>query len=308
MEGFKSKLRVTKDQLKEAQSELQSTRSLAKDQTILPTVLNAGHPGRNPRKRSHAQSDTDATFGTPGILPAVKKGNGGSALPGDKSVFSITPYLNRTASLAPESPTGKEPITEVQSDVDGPYSGIEQERIGTRPEKTTEVSKSMEEVELSEKKIRPQKQTVLAAAKVNELNVRGGRARTKRPVLEQVQEEGDNENQSPVGAREVGQRENAVKRSCIEPNLVDDRAEDTTFIKKKRKLLGAGLGRTLFDDEDGELDKDNDRGLLRRRRTLAPLGKGPAVGQTGSRTGFRGSTKTFGAFSPLKKDRIFTVN
>ena len=308
LEGFRTKLRMIKDQLKETQSELQSSRSLVGDQAIRPTIDNAGHPGRNPRKRSIAQNDTDATIGTPGILPVAKRGKRGSTLPGDKSAFSITPYLNRTASLAPESPTGKEPSTKVQPNIDTPDGGIEQEPITNRTSKTTEVSKPGEEVGPSEKEIPAQKQNVSAAAKLGKPNVQRGSARTKRPVLEQVQEEDDEEHQPPAGAHEVGQQENTIIRPGSKPILLDDSVEDTTFIKKKRKLLGGGLGRTLFDEDDGISKKDNDRELHGRRRALDPLRISSTIGQTGSRTGFRGSTKTFGAFSPLKKDRKIGTN
>ncbi|KAL9115540.1 MAG: hypothetical protein Q9187_007307 [Circinaria calcarea] len=306
LEGFRTKLRMTKDQLKETQSELKISSNLDRDQAIPLASASMALPDKNPRKRSIACIDTDANLGTPGVLAVAKRGTRVSALPGDKSTFSITPYLNRTASLAPESPTGRETSPEFQPETEVPNAGPEHEPSVTKPEKTFGVSESGGMVVQSKREIRVPKQNILASAKVGKPSV-GGPPRRKRSVLEKVQEEDNEEKQQPVRVPEVGCQQNAVANPCkkltSKDDTAEDTAEDTTFIKRKRKLLGGGLGRTLFDEEDGVLLKDHDRGLLGGRRTFGSLGKTFTVGQASSHTSSFDSTKSFGDFSPLKKDR-----
>lgn len=302
LEGLRTKLRMAKDQLKETQSELQISRSLVRDQAIPLASTSAAHYDKNPRKRSIACIDADADFGTPGILPVAKKGTRISALPGDKSTFSITPYLNRTASLAPESPTGRETSPDFQPEVEVSKDGLEHEPSVTKPGKTFGVSESGEMVGHPKREKRVPKQNGLALAKVGKPNV-GGPPRRKQSVLEKVQEEDDEGKRQPVRAPEVGCQQITVTKPCKKLNSKDDGAEDTTFIKRKRKLLGGGLGGTLFEEEDGVLLKGHDRGSLGGPRNFGSLGKAFTVGQAGSHTGTFDFTKKFGAFSPLKKER-----
>lgn len=100
LDAFRNKLRITKEQLKATQADLQNAQ-----QTTRAVSFQSGTTGpekdvcKMARKRTSAQLDADSVIGTPGLLPARKKNMKSSTLPGDKSTFSITPFLNRATSV-----------------------------------------------------------------------------------------------------------------------------------------------------------------------------------------------------------------
>lgn len=106
LDAFRTKLRSTKEQLKEAQDELERHEQAKYAQSTAATKarLNGkAKPEDNPKKRNVARFDPDMTIGTPGNGGPVKKARLVGSL-GDKSTFSITPFLNKTLSILPESP------------------------------------------------------------------------------------------------------------------------------------------------------------------------------------------------------------
>ena len=304
LEAFRNKLRVTKDQLKEAQVELQKSRN----QKMLSDDLNTATLDRSyvkeSRKRSLTQADTDATIGTPGILPPAKKGKQGSTIPGDKSTFSITPYLNRTTSVAPESPTDGETVpghkhkSSVSDKV--PKGRSNSRKNLNHSEKPTSTSVD----QTSDSGAPPKKCGVLTTANAGKSNPRAISGRTmKRTALEQVHEEideeNDGENLPPMDDQ------GAPPLVVTEGTFQDPQGfanEETTFIKKKRKLLGAGLGRTLFDDDDGVIGKGHNQTILKTSHAFRASGK-EGLSTTGPLLAGTGSSQGLGAFSPLKKDR-----
>ena len=103
--SFRAKLRVSMDQLKACQAESREIRANGPSE---PGPLATG-PGRKgfakpSLKRNSVQQDADSMIGTPGDMPAAKKTKKNLTLPGDKSAFSITPFLNRASSVALDSP------------------------------------------------------------------------------------------------------------------------------------------------------------------------------------------------------------
>ena len=125
--SFRAKLKVTMDQLKACQAELRDSR--ASDPTepgLLATGTGKKAYAKSSLKRNSVQQqqqqqqqqDVDSMIGTPGDMPAAKKTKRSLTLPGDKSHFSITPYLNRASSVALDSPS---------SDV-GPVDRLEQKQ------------------------------------------------------------------------------------------------------------------------------------------------------------------------------------
>lgn len=121
LDAFRNKLRSTKEQLKEAQDEIEKMHAaaMAKSAEMTKTRLAAttivGAQGvttasvaktiqPNPRKRNVARFDPDMTIGTPGHGAQAGKRQRTSVLPGEKSNFSMTPFLNKTMSILPESP------------------------------------------------------------------------------------------------------------------------------------------------------------------------------------------------------------
>ncbi|MCJ1382598.1 hypothetical protein MMC17_005711 [Xylographa soralifera] len=303
LDAFRNKLRMTKEQLKETQEELQAARATARAQTGMNTETEAIlETIRNPRKRNLAQLDTDAAIGTPGILPVAKKSKRGSTLPGDKSTFSITPFLNRTMSIAPESPPTKQPRIETgqaaveDDDVQATAAPIMDVSPSAQPAKRT-VKKE------SRKNAATKKSAVLAAAKTAKSNNKSVAGRRPRivPALEQVQEEDNDENLPPADQELIPFDEHTMTAKTKVVELNDRASEEPTFIKKKRKLLGGGLAKTLFDDDDGDLVKGADRGLFGGARGFGSFGRPLGNVKLGGRPGT--SASGFGAFSPLKKDK-----
>lgn len=302
LDAFRNKLRMTKDQLKETQEELQSARATARVQSAATAESSAAREiVRNPRKRSLAQLDADVAFGTPGVLPAAKKNKRGSTLPGDKSTFSITPFLNRTTSVAPESPAEEQAGIGTEKENEADQEGYVNlaKAMGDSPsvEPATKHSKK------APKKVAlPKKSAPTSVTKLDKTNMKGaiGRKSKVLPSLEQVQEEDNDEDEVLVDHR-TNQPRDAPAHPRMKVVESSDRAsEEPTFIKKKRKLLGGTLGKTLFDDDDGELNKAGDRGLFGRGKGFGAFGRPAGSVKLGVRPG---SSTGFGAFSPLKRDK-----
>ncbi|KAL8676665.1 MAG: hypothetical protein Q9186_006836 [Xanthomendoza sp. 1 TL-2023] len=287
--SLQNKLRTTKDSLKETQQELSNARmnpgAVAVERAT--SVSNTNAPTKL-RKRTAAQMLSDSVIGTPGGVTDNRRTKRISTLPGDKSSFSITPYLNRTASAAPESP----PET-VAASPDTPRSG---ESSGALPETSDSISKARQTAAAIESKTGSRK--VLGTCKASKANAKVAPGRNKvKPttVLEQVAEEEHDENE---GSNEK------LKRSpkATGPTSVDANSTVWAFEtkKKKRKLLGGGHGKTLFDEDHGEPSKvglgPTMFGALSRAASAGPQKRSLLVAPSAS-------NNTFGAFSPLKRNR-----
>lgn len=97
-ESAQHRLRLVKERQKGNNRELPTTQGEAARNCN--ATASAHEYLRDSRKRGLAHVAMDATFGTPGNSRVPKKQKGLTF--GDKSSFSITPYLSRTTSLAPE--------------------------------------------------------------------------------------------------------------------------------------------------------------------------------------------------------------
>ena len=298
LDAFRTKLKSTKDQLKETQAELKAAQSAAHAEAARSTSNTlAKNAGREGRKRIASRMDDDTIIGTPGDSRPAKKTKRGSALPGDKSTFSITPFLNRTASVAPESPLQESDAPETDQDaeardVTGPEAGKTKERGASSRIVQSPTGKAKTTV--SQKAIT--KPPILDNAKPGRTNSKGPPRRQPKsaPVLEQVAEETNDENAEPVI--------NQLKESNTENN-VGDTTEKLEIKKRKRKLLGGGLGKTLFDDDEAEA-VHADPGASGGVRAFGTLGRVTLGGpKAGPRVGLSGGVSGFGSFSPLKKDR-----
>lgn len=101
---FRNKLRITKEQLREAQAAVKLAHIPAPRESEHTRVM--GIKKDFPQvslKRKSVHLEADSMLGTPGDLPAIKKTKISATLPGDKSNFSITPFLNRVSSIRKES-------------------------------------------------------------------------------------------------------------------------------------------------------------------------------------------------------------
>ncbi|KAL8762506.1 MAG: hypothetical protein Q9184_001506 [Pyrenodesmia sp. 2 TL-2023] len=282
LESLKNKLRSTKDSLKEAQQELQNARSMAKPTVDeRATTAHARPTAANHRKRTATQMLSESMIGTPGYAANGKKNKRSSALPGDKSMFSITPYLNRTASVAPESPPE---VTVLVPDVDDNARNAVAAQDGAMVNPRTSEASVLEEQ-------RSNKMPALGIAKTSKSNMKIARRQGKGEVaagLEKVAEEEQNQNGEISESRR---------------NVAGSTAEDQSILrggeakKKKRKFLG-GLSNTLFDEEDRETFKPGTGprafGSLSKGILAGPKGRPPLASSA--------SGHGFGAFSPLKRN------
>ncbi|EMC96000.1 hypothetical protein BAUCODRAFT_34762 [Baudoinia panamericana UAMH 10762] len=285
---FRIKLRSTKEKLQQMEAELATAKAAT---ATAPTKKAAA--AKNPKKRNAAHIDADATtLGTPGDGPKAKRGRQTAGL-GDKSTFSITPFLNRTMSAAPESDN-------------------EDDAGGASPA------------------ARKTDKQPLAAQPASKANAQPKKAPAQRkpktaPALEMVTEEAEDvhslgqENANKPAAKETGMKiktkiadgptdaDGAKKKPKIRKSI----HEFATFnaepeVKKKRKL--GGLGKTLFDEEEEAAPQ---KGLPSR-----PLfgSKTFGVGALGAKKSGLGSSRMGSTlltaldgsgfqFSPLKRSR-----
>ena len=302
IDAFKNKLRLAKDQLREEQTKKQSNYISGPGSAGNLISHNiGGTANRQPRKRTATQLDLETTIGTPGILPASKKSKRGSALLGDKSTFSITPFLNRTTSVPPDSPaqglsnSGKEEqLDKAHEPMDGPQS-LNSLACATNSHKMQAVNEISKDASM-------RKAGVVGRTKSGQTQ-EGAPATRKKPQtaisLEQVaEEENDNEVQAIATSR------TKVVANTNRDKVVDENLE---VKKRKRKILGAGPGRTLFDEDDAEAPR-GEEGLRGGPRKLGILCRGTHGGQKlGERVRLGQAKSGFGTFSPLKRDKKTAV-
>ncbi|KAF2477880.1 uncharacterized protein BDR25DRAFT_348191 [Lindgomyces ingoldianus] len=299
---FRDKLRATKDKLKEKETEL------LKAQSALPvraTTDVACKAAKNARKRMAASVEPEATnLGTPGDgFPAKKAKRAASVAIGDQSTFSLTPFLNRTANVAPASPITEEPEEEEQVP--------ESEATPTAPPKKTI------------KKVSQRKPKPLAPSASNKANAKPPpRKKTAIPTLEKVTEEASELSEDKESSENAlviiplkDADDGATKEKTLVPKIKPRKSlmsfanfmeEPAAEKKKKRKLGGSsnsGLGKTLFDDdEDVRPVKPTAGKSIFAARALGKsvLGKGPSRPISG---GYNMMSEENFTFSPLKKDR-----
>ena len=288
LDAFRNKLKLTKEQLKEAQVSIHSKSSHASTSVKPVTSLMV-----NPSKRGAAQMDVDTILGTPGDLPAAKKSKWGSTLVGEKSTFSITPFLNRTASVAPESP----PPGKASGVIEINKQGLDQISMNTsQKQASSKATSDLVGVSLTlTDKMRADKSGMLRKAEMGTINTKVPPARKTKAAgtLDQVAEE-NIENVRP----DTNISEPAIKKTPSSDVI----HENFEMKRRKRKLLG-GLGKTLLDDDDEDAFK-GDQGLILGVRGLGAPGNGRLrVPNVRPRQAAGCSESNFGAISPLKKDR-----
>lgn len=297
LDQMRTKLRATKEELKEAQIELNQARIAA---VKMPKSMKGEAPIKNPRKRSAVEMSNDLTIGTPdGVADRrkrapVKKGRIDQTSVGEKSMFSITPFLNRTVNMALDSPIQEEDEADAEAPIipaERTFTEKEGERMVTNDTSPTATTKPKAKKLPAEKK-------VLGEVKSSNAVKKPAPKKCQISTLEQVTEEDGDENEDPVPqvlhTKAEEAKPKALKHSKAQLKVV----EEIEPKKKKRKLVGGA--KTLFDEDDGEATKRP------AKITLGParlLGKGGLAGPKGGLKGGLGSASGFGGFSPLKKDR-----
>ncbi|KAK6442266.1 hypothetical protein LTR95_001485 [Oleoguttula sp. CCFEE 5521] len=301
---FRRKLKDTKDKLKEAEVQLLAAKEAApapaKKATAKPAAkaATAKAPAAvNAKKRSAATMDPDASaLGTPGDGPAAKRGRKAAGV-GDKSTFSITPFLNRTMT----------------TDV---------ERDGSDAEAQSPAAKKA----LAKKALAP-----AASGKINAKPA--VQRKPKMPVMAVVAEEDEDvhlqgqENAKPAAGMKIKTKvtdgtENVSSKPKPRKSLVDFetfRQQDArvTQVQPKKRKLG-GLGKTLFDDEEEALPATKTgfgsralfgtKGygvLTGAKKGSSLIGKSSGVGRSVLLSAADGSGFQF---SPLKRSRKINLD
>jgi len=316
LDAFRTKLRSTKEQLKEAQDELERREAAKFAESAKFTAARMhGHPPPqtntmqpqasavpNPRKRNVARFDPDMTIGTPGQA-AVKKPRTTMSNVGDKSTFSITPFLNRTQSILPDTPAEDQhekideaintTINELAEEADKESNNQKQaQKDETEQPDKEEKSKAKKGTAAGQKPAASKEKDTDAPPKprpskpLKESAPSRANKSAKQPTLSKVVEEegSDSENQAPDVQNKPG-----PTTTVVEPSI----SEATTAAQPKKKKLLNGP-RNIFDDDETD--------GIKKKITLGGGGR-VGLGKV-SLGGFnRIKPKVLAEFSPLKKDR-----
>lgn len=291
---FRNKLRITKEQLKDAETQLKKFQLSDDGMPSRSAICTRNDKSEIPRKQGTSQFEDDSTIGTPGNPRIMKKTKKGVTLPGDKSTFSITPFLNRASSVALESPN--EPDNK-DHDEDMRASDDPLNDQGEKVQSASIVTTSTNETHRkSGGAIRTRKLGIARTMQIGNPSSVTFSTRNHKIItsLEKVNErEEENENVAT-----------SVPRTKT-PHAEGDPARvpgENLNIQKKRKLLGPGLDKARFEDGEEATIKECQRFLKKqnvaKKKPVVCFNPDSLVGITSSATVFR-------AISPLKsKNKI----
>jgi hypothetical protein len=282
IETLRKQLRSTKDKLHEAQHDLQQRSN------IRVTEGDGAEAGsrRVPLQRPGPSAESlggGMTIATPGAVRVQEKPKRQSALPGDKSAFSITPFLNRTGAAPRDSP--------MSSDED--EDGVEEARNRTTAaaRKPSAARDSNDGMSSPSEQAGPAQPPPKAKSTTAKLQARAGKSAASKATREPKQQAN-----RPVS-----------KASLEEPDdILYHGPAEAGPTKTKRRKLGAQRERSLFgdDDDDDMLGLQKPRKLTlgggRQSVLAAPL----STASTGDILGRGGGFGASRAFSPLKRDRM----
>lgn len=285
--NLESQLDAFRNELPQARHQSGDVRGGTQGQGLKPELqsdeANEGQR-RQSRKRSIPHFDPDMTIGTPGDINHPKKTKLSSA--GDKSMFSITPFLNRTSmslgsqiedssssgsdgDIRPKSPKKHDSTVGVKRD--GP---VKQKASRPKPQRAT--GSASQESRTSNSNQRQQ------------TRIRGS---SSISALEKVPEENDHDTETLEA--DTLKFESSSKGDAQKPKV------------KRQKFLGASREKTLFD-EDELLDEShkarrpglgNGRSLGMRGGIHLTTAKNPRRGEA------LGEIGGLPEFSPLKKNK-----
>ncbi|KAK2609342.1 hypothetical protein QQS21_002123 [Conoideocrella luteorostrata] len=300
---LQTELKEAKEQLEDVQTELATTKTRhmprgdddkPKKAITLPTDVGK-------KRRAPVMSFEEITIQTPGNdvvareRPTKKRG-GEKTTVGEKSAFSVTPFLNRTKSLTDDS-AQEESSNNVSTEADpesmsnapsAPEPSSESEEEPPKPKvsfNSTVTFKSPAKV--ARPRGRPPKATPLGESTPAKTNrVIRSRGTPKVKSLPEISVDKSSEESSATDQENV-----QVVASKKSAPVLQSKGQDGDAKKKKRKLLGAA-NTTLFDDDDGEAVTQTKPQPVAIKRTRARLGGGV-------RNAFAAGT----SFSPLKRDR-----
>lgn len=315
LKSVQSELKDARDELERSRVELEATRKVSRKANDQPkkTVTMKTQPAR--KRRVNELSMEDISIGTPGpdeatLKRPLKKRAAELALVGEKSTFSITPFLSRTKNLSDESmdlpsltnkPAGvpeavieeeEEEEEEEREDREEPHPRSDS-HVSDEPTQDVSVdNKQAADSKAPKPRGRPRK--VLDDAPTLKKNMPSSSVQKMRTLqasskAEKVLEESEGLEQEN-GAVKRAKKGLGLKTKGVESRPGNMSVLEADGKKKKRKILG-NSSKTLFDDDEGEIAPLPAKPqLLANRRLKATLGGVPNA--------FGGRT-----FSPLKRDR-----
>lgn len=290
---LRAKMQSTKDQLKES-------RAAATQARTVTAKLGEAIAAKDGRKKAAPKVGIDNSIGTPDGVAARggkrhTRGRLEQTFLGEKSTFSITPYLNRTVNIPLE--VGERRLSVSEGEM--AHENLKSTAISTTPQFHACYTRPAKKVNGAEED--SPALSVLAECKPTATN----RKAAQRPVKKRSKVIGNLMNVEEVDENGVPQevnlitKLNAVDGSNQQHVVLTDKSECGEQKKlKKRKFLSSG--KTIFDEEDGDSFK-------RVATKIAPgltraLGKG-GFGQRSALNSGMSITGNSGNFSPLKKDR-----
>lgn len=234
---------------------------------------NTATQSRPSTHQSTSRLNSDLTIATPGAVRAQNRKMKAPTMPGDKSSFSITPFLNRT-------------------------KGIQNSPLSSDNE--TDELNSIDPGELA----RP------ADTKNAPSQVQGYHAQPNSDEMPMSKIPSD-ENQRQLGKPPSGlSYAQEAQYKQLDISHTDDRSEGTSIskhvvqgpAKARKRKLGTQRDPSIFDEEDEE---DGSKGMRKPGRKLVSSGRNPGL-QSSGLNGALSRVRGFGAipeFSPLKRDK-----
>ncbi|KAI1104775.1 hypothetical protein F4804DRAFT_306302 [Jackrogersella minutella] len=312
IEKLKTKLREVQEQLKQCQTDLRKAQQSRPSSSGETTKIN----GRSQvfRKRNaqdmaaddftHIEIQTPgADDNTKGRRAAMKKRGLEPTMPGEKSMFSITPFLNRTKSVVEDTPKADETpddsitaapeaeaVEPTETAPEAPVAEATQNEAASSAPAEDEKPKPN-----SKPRGRPKKALGEApSSKKNAQPVPKKALKTKSSLDKVVEETHDDSQENQREPTEPTEKTMTVKFNIGLPQDESTSSGTTGEVPKKKKRKVLGSTKTLFDEEA--------EAPPTRKPSKVQLGPKRALGKAVlnvQKTAFAGST----SFSPLKKDR-----
>ncbi|KAI1362597.1 hypothetical protein F5Y08DRAFT_311782 [Xylaria arbuscula] len=319
LEKARSKLRGTQEELKQSQSNLlkaqqQQNRLTKSDDSTKLAAKTQGFRKRKVQETSageftHIEIQTPSAEEATKARRAMKKAVFEPTVVGEKSTFSITPFLNRSKNTSMSDDASNFDEGVLEDSILGPHSGSEPSESAlsgmndssiTKPAEATETEPiAAEPLESEKPKARGRPKKVLGdapSAKKNALTKKAPKKILKsKSSLEKVTEAVEpaaEEHSDEAQDAERTEKTMTVKFDLAAQGEGNDSSENVEIPKKKkRKVLGST--KTLFDADDGEVPAARKpvKTQPALKRVKAPLG--------GQKSAFAATA----SFSPLKRDR-----
>ncbi|GJN86666.1 hypothetical protein PLIIFM63780_010247 [Purpureocillium lilacinum] len=323
-----TELKETRTQLEQCQEELdqakkKTSRAPSAKEVAKKSVASAAiESGLSRKRRAQEMSFEDITIQTPGNedvaskRPAAKK-RGDKAALGEKSTFSITPFLNRTGKSVSDESLEASAHDESELGPDTTFAdkgdNSKQSLPVIEPEAPESASEAEEPAPKPKVQLKAAIKTAASKAAPKEAPKPRGRPKTKglseaapaqanktiaKADVSSAESAGDasmEKDKSTEAAPVVSvalEQENTTAKASRKAPALQPKAPEGDVKKKRRKLLGA-TNSTLFDDDDAEAVAS------KPAKPAAPAGKRVRTQLGGGvRNAFAGSS-----FSPLKRDR-----